>query len=97
MRINRNFEEDEYVKPISGKEFRESGMLWLVNSILHLFGMAITYDPETDKLEAAIVKYRGFGEDANDRGYIRVTEYMKDNVLELLKDCEWRSTLNEKK
>lgn len=52
-------------------------MLWLVNSILHLFGMAITYDSETDKLEAAIVKYRGFGEDTNDSAYIRVTEYMK--------------------
>lgn len=88
MRINRNFEEDEYVKPISGKEFRESGMLWLVNSILHLFGMAITYDPETDKLEAAIVKYRGFSEDCNDKGYKNVTSYMKDNILELLKDCE---------
>lgn len=88
MKLNRNFKENEYVKPISGKEFRESGMLWLVNSILHLFGMAITYDPKTDKLEAAVVRYRGFAEDANDKGYKNVTEYMKDNVLELLKDCE---------
>lgn len=42
MKIERNFNENEWVKDISGSEFRESGALWFVNSILHLFGMAIT-------------------------------------------------------
>ena len=86
MKINRNFEKGNYVQPISGKEFKESGMLWFVNSILHAFGMALTWNPETDAIEPAITKYRGFGEEYNDQGYRAVTEYMKDNVISLLPD-----------
>ena len=54
MKINRDFEKGSYVKTISGKEFKESGMLWFVNSILHTFGMALTWNPETDVIEPAI-------------------------------------------
>lgn len=68
MKIERNFKEDEYVQEISGKEFRDSGALWFVNSILHLFGMAITWNPETDELKASIVRFRGFSTDCNDTG-----------------------------
>lgn len=88
MKINRDFKENEYIKPISGKEFQDSGMLWFINSILHLFGMAITYNPKTDELEASIVKFRGFSEEINDAHYKKVTEYLKDNAEDLLKDCE---------
>lgn len=69
MEIKRDFEENEYVKEITGKEFRESGALWFVNSILHLFGMAITWNPDTDELKASIVRFRGFKEELNDSGY----------------------------
>ena len=88
MKINRDFKEYEWVKEISGKEFRESGALWFVNSILHLFGMAITWNPDTDELKAAIVRYRGFDVDNNNKGYRKLTEYMKENASELLKDCD---------
>jgi len=88
MKIERNFEQDEYVKKITGKEFRESGALWFVNSILHLFGMAITWNPDTDELKASIVKFRGFAEKNNDEGYKKLSNYLKDNIVELEKDCE---------
>lgn len=88
MEIERNFEKDQYVKEITGKEFRESGALWFVNSILHLFGMAITWNPETDELKASIVKYRGFSTKNNDEGYKKLSHYLKDNIDELEKDCE---------
>ena len=86
MKINRSFEKGNYVQPISGKEFKESGMLWFVNSILHTFGMALTWNPETDAIEPAITKFRGFEEKYNDQGYRAVTEYMKDNAVSLLPD-----------
>ena len=88
MKIKRDFEENEYVKEITGKEFRESGALWFVNSILHLFGMAITWNPDTDELKASIVRFRGFNEDCNDLGYKKLSNYLKDNIVEIEKDCE---------
>lgn len=87
MIIKRDFKEDEYIKYISGKEFRESGALWFVNSILHLFGMAITWDMDTDELRPAIVRFRGFAEENNDEGYKKLSEYLKDNINEIKKDC----------
>jgi hypothetical protein len=86
MKINRDFEQNSYVKTISGKEFKESGMLWFVNSILHTFGMALTWDPSTDVLEPVITKFRGFEEKYNDQGYRAITEYMRDNAQNLIPD-----------
>ncbi len=88
MKINRNFKEDEHCKIITGNEFRESGALWFVNSILHAFGMAITWNPDTDEIKPAIVRFRGFDLNSNDEGYKKITKYMKENAEELLSDCE---------
>ena len=88
MKIERNFEQDEWVKDITGKEFRESGALWFVNSILHLFGMAITWNPDTDELKATVVRYRGFDNANNDKGYKMLTNYLKEHANELEKDCD---------
>ena len=88
MKIERNFNENEWVKDITGKEFRESGALWFVNSILHLFGMAITWNPDTDELKATVVRYRGFDNANNDKGYKMLTNYLKEHVDELEKDCD---------
>lgn len=88
MKIERNFNEDEWVKDITGSEFRESGALWFINSILHLFGMAITWNPDTDELKAAIVRYRGFDNQNNDKGYKMLTNYLKEHVGELERDCD---------
>jgi len=88
LKINRDFEKDEFVKEISGKEFKDSGALWFVNSILHLFGMAITWNPETDELKASLCKFRGFTEDINDKGYKKLSNYLKDNIVKIEKDCD---------
>lgn len=86
MKIDRSFNEDEHVKLITGREFRDSGALWFINSILHLFGMAITWNPDTDELNAAIVRYRGFDVESNDNGYMKLSKYLKENINEILKD-----------
>ena len=88
MKIDRNFAKNEYVKHITGKEFRDSGALWFINSILHLFGLAITWNPDTDELRAAIVKYRGFSEACNDEGYEKLSRYLGSNIEGLKKDFD---------
>ena len=55
------------MKRTSWNDFDSAGLLWFINSILHVFGYAIalTYDTKTGKvIEAypARVKYRGFKE-----------------------------------
>lgn len=74
------------------KEFRESGFLWWINMILHTFGWAIVVDVddngEVTNAYPARVKFRGFGEKNNTEGYIKVSQYMKENVSELLEEAE---------
>ena len=74
------------------REFRESGFLWWINMILHTFGWAIVVDIDdngeiTDAYPAR-VKFRGFGEKNNTEGYIKVSQYMKENVSDLLEEAE---------
>lgn len=74
------------------KEFRESGFLWWINMILHTFGWAIVVDVDdngeiTDAYPAR-VKFRGFGEKNNTEGYIKVSQYMKKNVSDLLEEAK---------
>ena len=77
----------------SWKEFRESGMLWFINTILHAFGWAICVDiaDETDEIRSAYparVKFRGFSESSNTKGYINLSKYMVENAETLLKEAE---------
>lgn len=74
------------VKEKSWEEFRESGLLWWINTILHTFGWAIVCEIENDKVKRiypARVKYRGFAEKDNTDGYIKVSEFIKKNAAEL--------------
>ena len=77
----------------SWKEFRESGMLWFINTILHAFGWAICVDvdDETGEIKSAYlarVKFRGFSESSNTKGYINLSKYMVENAETLLKEAE---------
>ena len=72
------------------EEFRDSKLLWFVNTILHTFGWAITMDIDDNKIVdvyPARVKFRGFSEKINTEGYIGLSEYMKENCEELLKEA----------
>ena len=78
------------------KEFRDSGLLWWINMILHTFGWAIVvdfedYNKETDdgiirEVYPARVKFRGFAEKNNTEGYQKVSGYLKENVEQLKKE-----------
>lgn len=68
----------------SWREFRESGLLWWINMILHTFGWAIVVNVEEDGTISdaypARIKFRGFAEKNNSEGYIAVSNYLKENA-----------------
>ena len=73
------------------KEFRDSKLLWFTNTILHAFGWAITVDTIDGEIVDAYparVRFRGFSEKINTEGYIGLSEYMKENCEELLKEAK---------
>ena len=74
------------------KEFRKTGLLWFINSILHVFGWAIVLERDSETKELtdcypARVKFRGFSEDRNTEGYQQLSIYMLDNADKLLKEA----------
>lgn len=79
------------VKKRNWKEFRDSGLLWMINSILHLFGWAIVYELQDGRIQnvyPARVKYRGFDEKSNSEGYIKVSEYLRKNIEQLSEEAK---------
>jgi hypothetical protein len=69
----------------------KTGLLWWINVILHTFGWVIVVNIEDGKIVnvyPARVKYRGFEGEYNTKGYIKVSQFMKDNVDKLLEKVE---------
>ena len=79
---------------INWKKFKDSGLLWYINTILHLFGWAIVLeinkDPNGEVFSAypQRVSFRGFSEKDNTEGYIKVSDYLKDNMDDLDKEAK---------
>jgi hypothetical protein len=80
----------------SWEEFRETGLLLIVNQFLHIFGWAIVFDFEKDEhgqikelkeVYPARVTFRGFSNKSTEANYKKVSQYMKDNAEELLKEA----------
>lgn len=78
------------VEEKSWKEFRESGLIWFVNQTLHLFGWALVMEIDEDEITRvypARVKFRGFDEESNTKGYIKVSEYLKENIEQISQEA----------
>ena len=72
-------------------EFRASGLLWWINSMLHLWGWALVIEMAEDgktisNVYPAHCKFRGFSEEHNDQGYRRLTHHARDNISRMLED-----------
>lgn len=91
---NSTCDKYEHIKMVDKKswgEFRNNGLLWWINMILHTLGWAIVTEIDEGKIidvYPARVKFRGFGEENNTEGYIKVSQFMKDNAKELLSEAE---------
>jgi len=66
----------------SWSEFREAGMLWAVNRILHLFGWVIVVGcneaGEVIEVYPARTEWRGFNQATEELGYQRVAAWLRD-------------------
>ena len=78
----------------SWKEFRDSGLVLIINQILHIFGWAIIFELEGEEEEKvkriypARVRFRGFDNETVSKAYVKLSKYMKANSEELLKEAE---------
>jgi hypothetical protein len=72
------------------ERFRQTGLLFYTNQILHAFGWAITVMQDEDKNIVGVVpervSYRGFEEESIDKGYKKIALYLKENATELYKE-----------
>jgi hypothetical protein len=80
----------------SWQEFRETGLLLLVNQFLHIFGWALVVDVEKDE-EGKFVRvnscypartgFRGFSAKSTSEAYEKISRYMVDNAAELYEEA----------
>lgn len=74
------------------EEFRNNKLLWWTNRILHTFGWAIVVeigqDGKITEVYPARVNFRGFDEKREEEGFIGITQYLKDNVEDLVKETK---------
>lgn len=74
------------------KEFQSTGLLWLVNTFLHTFGWTLMAQVDDDGNIIGGVPcrtdFRGFTTDINDEGYLKVTDWLKENIDMLEGDVE---------
>lgn len=72
-------------------DFRNTGLLLLVNQFLHIFGWAIVFvfDEEANIKEVypARVKFRGFSQESTQEAYKKISLYLLDEAIELNKEA----------
>ena len=70
-------------------DFKKTGLLWFINTILHAFGWAIIVEMEGREIKdiyPARIKFRGFNEKSNIEGYQKLSKYMKDKGKDLYEE-----------
>ena len=71
------------------EEFRSTGLVLIINQILHIFGWAIVFevdDKDHTKVKnvyPARVKFRGFDNESTEEAYRMISRYMVKNAKEL--------------
>lgn len=73
------------------KEFRSTGLVLIINQILHIFGWAIVFeiaDGEIKSVYPARVKFRGFDNKNTSEAYEKVSKFMVDNAKELDREAQ---------
>lgn len=85
-------QEKHEVSPVTQKtwsEFRQTGLMTMLNTFLHIFGWAIVVQINDDGSEIvypARTVFRGFSEQSQAVSYNKIANYMKANVDELVKE-----------
>lgn len=72
------------------EEFRRTGLLLIINQLLHVFGWSIVLEIEDDKIINAYparVKFRGFDVNSATDAYKKVSKYLEKNANQLNKEA----------
>jgi len=72
-------------------EFRSTGLVLIINQILHIFGWALVFEIENDEIKSvypARVKFRGFDNISTDDAYKKVSKFMVDNAKDLNNEAQ---------
>lgn len=84
--------EVKWTEKRSWKAFKDSGMLWLANRTLHLFGWAICVEVnKKGKIKGAYparCRFRGFDYKTDANGFSKATRYMVKKAKSLLEDTK---------
>jgi len=79
------------VHPMDLKIFKDTGLLLIVNQLLHVFGWAIVLDQEDDgtfsRMYPARTSFRGFAQKNVELSYKQVSKYMRENADALEKEA----------
>ena len=73
-------------------EFRETGLLFYINQVLHAFGWAITVEVDEEdhgvvtRAYPARVRFRGFSGESMDKGYKKIGVYLRDHAKDLFEE-----------
>ncbi len=73
------------------RDFRSTGLLLIINQILHIFGWAIVFESTNNTLVdvyPARVKFRGFDHKSTEIAYRKISRFMVENARELLEEAE---------
>lgn len=76
----------------SWEEFRNTGLLLIINQLLHVFGWAIVVELDDNNnvinCYPARVKFRGFDSKNASEAYMKVSQYMSNNHQELIEESK---------
>lgn len=84
------FAVTENLVPQKWETFRDAGLLWFMNRLLHVFGWAIVLETQAGKVIKAYpcrTGYRGFQPELDDEGFKKVSQYMVDTSEALNKEA----------
>jgi hypothetical protein len=74
------------------EEFQGVGLFWWVNRLLHTFGWSLVYlyGDKNNLIDVypARVKFRGFSPEVETHGFIQLTEYLENNIKDLVKESK---------
>ncbi len=65
------------------EEFKNAGLLWWVNRILHIFGWAIVFEMDSGKVTEvypAHCRFRGFSEEAETDGHRKLAVHIVNEI-----------------
>jgi hypothetical protein len=75
------------------RTFIDTGLLWFVNRLLHMFGYALCYDEDEagnlSELYVSRTIFRGFEPDAENEGYAQVAQFLRDKAAELYEQADY--------